>query len=130
MKKILFLHSSSDFYGASKVLIQTVSAVKNNNDIPCVVLSEEGPLADYFRSINVSVFIVRLGILRKKYFNFLGVLNRIWFLTIGIFRLINIVRKNKIDIIYSNTAIVFIGCFVAILTRMKHVFHVHEYCYR
>lgn len=126
MKKILFLHSSSDFYGASKVLIQTVSAVKNNNDIPFVVLSEEGPLADYFRSINVSVFIVRLGILRKKYFNFLGILNRIWFLTIGIFRLINIVRKNKIDIIYSNTAIVFIGCFVAILTRMKHVFHVHE----
>ena len=37
-----------------------------------------------------------------------------------------LVRKYKINIIYSNTTGVLVGCFVAILTNKKHIFHIHE----
>ncbi len=126
MKRILFLHSSSDLYGASKILYDTVKALQKRGFACMVCLSEEGMLADAFREMGVEVIIVNLAILRRKYYNPVGLTNRTYFLFSSLWKLGRIIRKHHIDLIYSNTTAVLIGAFAARLYRVKHLWHVHE----
>jgi len=66
---ILMLHSSSDLYGASKILLHTVGYLIQKGHRVIVVLSEDGELAQKLEENDCIVKIVRLGILRRKYFN-------------------------------------------------------------
>jgi glycosyltransferase involved in cell wall biosynthesis len=126
MSNILFLHSSSDFYGSSKVLIYSVEAALQAGAEPHVILSEDGLLADYFKNKNIKTSIIRLAIIRRKYFSPLGLVNRLWFLLLATFKIALYCKKNNINIIYSNTTGVLVGCLVAFILRKKHVFHIHE----
>ena len=49
LKSILFLHSSSDLYGASRIFLQIVENAIRQGDRAVVILSEEGPLTDQLR---------------------------------------------------------------------------------
>ena len=130
-KNILLLHSSSDLYGASKIFLQTVRLLQNNGHNCFVVLSDEGPLAAKVRAIGVNVQIINLGIIRRKYFNVPGVVNRFkkWAQASRLLK--SIIEKENIDIVYSNTAAVLIGGWV--VSRIKksgstvqHYWHIHE----
>jgi glycosyltransferase involved in cell wall biosynthesis len=123
---ILFLHSSSDYYGASKVLFQTVMACKSNGYECIVVLSEPGIFSDKLIENGVDVRFFKLAILRRKYYNPLGLINRAYFLVKAIGKLRAIVKKHQIDIIYSNTTAVLVGALVSKMSKVKHVWHIHE----
>lgn len=125
-KKILLLHSSSDLYGASRILLFTVYALKKNGHNIYVVLSEHGPLCDELTKLNVTVYVVRLGILRRKYFNPSGVLNRIVALYRAMGKLQKIIATHSIDLVYSNTTGVLAGAFVAAKKNVDHIWHIHE----
>jgi glycosyltransferase involved in cell wall biosynthesis len=124
--RILFLHSSSDTYGASKIFLQTVAIAQKNGHTAIVVLSNNGSLEKSLTAIGVDVHIVNLGIVRRQYFNLAGILNRFqkWrtaFSTLNI-----LIQSHQIDIIFSNTAAVLIGGFVAGRNGLKHIWHIHE----
>lgn len=123
---ILVLHSSSDLYGASKILLHTVSYLSKRKHIIIVVLSEEGPLADLIRREGCVVHIIKLGILRRKYLTLSGLVNR--FKTIKKAKRIlrKIIGDNHVDIVYSNTTSVLAGAFLVRKMNVKHVWHIHE----
>jgi len=73
--RILFLHSSSDTYGASKIFLQTVAIAQKNGHTAIVVLSNKGSLEDSFKAMGAEVHIVNLGIIRRQYFNLSGIIN-------------------------------------------------------
>jgi glycosyltransferase involved in cell wall biosynthesis len=125
-KSILMLHGGTDMYGSGKIFLITASLLQKNNHNVHVVLSEESSLSKELRLAGVAVSIVRLGILRKKYFSIPGLLNRIGVLASARKKLIEIVKKERIDIVYSNTAVVLVGGFVARNCGVKHVWHIHE----
>jgi len=122
----LLLHSSSDLYGASKILLTTVRKLKDIGEKIQVVLSEEGPLADAIRDEGVEVHIIRLGILRRKYFNLSGLANRTIVLNRAYRELTALAKREKISHIYSNTSAVLIGAFVARNLDLYHTWHIHE----
>ena len=123
---ILVLHVVSDMYGSSKVLLQAVTALKARGHKVCVVVSENGPLTDALELEGIETIIIRLGILRRRYLNVLGLLNRIGVLTRAFFALKKLCKQNQIDIIYTNTAPVIIGGILSIFTGIKNVWHLHE----
>ena len=123
---ILFLHSSSDLYGASKIMLLTIKALKKNGHNCIVCLSEEGLLCEELEKNDIGYHIVNLGILRKKYFNPVGLLNRVFFIFLAIIKLANIINKNKIKLVYSNTTAVLAGSYTAFFLRKKHLWHIHE----
>jgi len=123
---ILVLHVVSDMYGSSKVLLQAVTALKARGHKVCVVVSEKGPLTDALELEGIETKIIRLGILRRRYLNVLGLLNRIGVLTRAFFALKKLCKQNQIDIIYTNTAPVIIGGILSIFTGIKNVWHLHE----
>jgi glycosyltransferase involved in cell wall biosynthesis len=124
--KILLLHSSSDVYGASKIFLGTVQLLKKRNHDVWVVLSEDGPLVKKLASAGATVLMVRLGILRRKYFNPLGIINRIATLLRAQKQLQELIRKESIELVYSNTTGVLAGAFAARNCGVRHIWHVHE----
>ncbi len=124
--KILFLHSSSDLYGAGKILLLSVHTLKKNGHTPIVVLSSPGPLAEALQDIGIEVRFIRLGILRRKYYSISGIINRIITFRKAVKTLSNLVTIENIPLIYSNTTAVLVGARVARKTGKKHLWHVHE----
>ena len=123
---ILVLNNTSDLYGGSKILSIVVKILAEADHKVIVVLSETGPLVDELAGLNVEVRIIRLGILRRKYFSVPGVLNRLT-VTKKAWKALNLlVDENGTDVVYSNTTGVFIGAFLARKRKLKHIWHVHE----
>jgi glycosyltransferase involved in cell wall biosynthesis len=123
---ILVLHVVSDMYGSSKVLLQAVTALKARGHKVCVVVSENGPLTEALELKGIDTKIIRLGILRRRYLNALGLVNRAGVLTRAFFALKKLCKQNQIDIIYTNTAPVIIGGILSKFTGIKNVWHLHE----
>ncbi|WP_421945893.1 glycosyltransferase family 4 protein [Pedobacter sp.] len=123
---ILILGTSSDLYGGSKILSIVAKILADNNHKPIVVLSETGELVDELNKLGVEVRIIRLGILRRKYFSIPGILNRINVTGKAWNVLSKLIDDEKIDILYSNTTGVLIGAFLAKRKKIKHIWHIHE----
>ena len=113
-------------YGASKIFLQTVQLLHQKGHHCTVVLSAAGPLSEALTQNNISVHIVNLGILRRKYFTPLGIINRIQKWSIASKQLQFILQNENIDCIYSNTAAVLIGGYLAKKNKIKHIWHIHE----
>jgi glycosyltransferase involved in cell wall biosynthesis len=124
--RILFLHSSSDAYGASKIFLQTVSIAQKIGHTVVVALSNKGSLEQSIRAMGIEVHIVNLGIIRRQYFNLVGIINRFqkWRNAAGVLK--TIIQSHQIDTIYSNTAAVLIGGYIARRNGLKHIWHIHE----
>jgi glycosyltransferase involved in cell wall biosynthesis len=124
--RILFLHSSSDTYGASKIFLQTVALMQERGHACVVVLSNKGSLQLALEQIGVDVHIVNLGIIRRQYFNLAGIINRFQKWRTAIRILNSVVLSHEIDLIYSNTAAVLIGGYIAKRNGIRHLWHIHE----
>lgn len=124
--RILFLHSSSDVYGASKIFLQTVSIAKRSGHHVVVVLSKKGELEKAFLDMDIPVEIINLGILRRQYFNLKGIINRYQQWTKAITALGSIIQSHQVNLVYSNTAAVLIGAYIARKHSIKHIWHIHE----
>lgn len=125
-KRILMLHASSDLYGASKIFFTSAQTLKEQGYEVIAALSEEGPLTDCLREAGIEVHIIRLGILRRKYFNISGMLNRVRVLKKATSVLKKLVYEQRIDMIYSQTAAVLVGAIVARATGKPHIWQVLE----
>jgi glycosyltransferase involved in cell wall biosynthesis len=124
--RILFLHSSSDLYGASKILLAINElCAKKGNEIT-VVLSEDGPLAPKLKALGATIVISDLGILRRQYLNPAGMFNRLVANFKAYSTLTELCKSKQIDLIYSNTTGVIVGVFVAAKLGIRHLWHIHE----
>jgi glycosyltransferase involved in cell wall biosynthesis len=120
------LHGSSDLYGASKIFLLTSHTLILQGHQVLVCLSEDGPLVEELRAIGAEVRIVRLGIVRRKYLNLAGMINRVSVLWEASGKLQTLVRKNSITLVYSNTAAVWIGAWISKRSGLPHYWHLHE----
>ena len=69
--KILIAHSSNDLYGASKILLNIIDFFISEGYEIHLFLPSNGPLNENPLIKKCKLNIVKLGVFRKKYFNFL-----------------------------------------------------------
>ena len=126
IKKILIAHSSNDNYGASKILISIVEIfIKNGFDI-YLILPNNGPLNKNEIIKKTNIKIIKLGVLRKKYMSFFGLINRLFFILKSSLYINNFIKKNKIDLVYNNTSTLISPSIAAKLSGIPSTFHIHE----
>lgn len=123
---ILVLNSTSDLYGASKILVAAVNMLVKKGHRAIVVLSEDGPLAKKMQEIGAEVRFIHLGILRRKYKSIPGIINRIGVMAKAFYALKKLIKEDNIQLVYSNTTAVQAGAFAARSLGIKHVWHVQE----
>ena len=125
-KKILITHSSNDHYGASKVLINTIDIfIKNGFEI-FLFLPDKGPLNNNEIVKKTNLKIIKLGVFRKKYFTFFGLINRLYFIIKSSLYIKKFLKRNQIDLVYTNTSTLISPSIAAKFTGTPSNFHIHE----
>lgn len=125
-KRIMFLHSGAELYGADQILLSLVCHLNKRIFDPIVVLPSAGPLVEKLVSDNIRVEIISYPILRRKYFNVKGILNYIFEFFSSCQKLRKFIRENGIEIVHNNTIAVLEGIYLKKKTNVKLVSHVHE----
>lgn len=126
MKKILYLHAGAELYGADIVLMELLKNLDKNRFKPYVVLPCDGPLVQKLKKNNIEVEVINYPILRRKYFNPIGIVKYIKDYIIYSNKLIKIAKEKNIDIIHTNTAAVLEGIYVKRKLKLKQIWHIHE----
>jgi len=125
-KNILLLHSSNDLYGASKIFLQLIDLFLSNGFNVYVILPEKGKLDDFLIKKNIKIVYLELGVLRKKYLNPLGLINRAVANVKAIAFLSNYIKDHSIDLVYTNTSTILSGGIAAKKNSIPSLFHIHE----
>ncbi|MDI1323959.1 MAG: glycosyltransferase family 4 protein [Algoriphagus sp.] len=123
---VLFLQSSSELYGSGKIILQVLGIYRNEGLIPVVVLTGPGPLVGELESEGFIVRIQNLGILRRKYVNPTGLLNRLS-KNLNAYRFLDELHHEfGFELVYSNTLAVIVGAYWAKRNCLPHIWHIHE----
>lgn len=123
---VLALHSSADLYGSSRIFLETLRIFKKSNLKVIVLLPNSGPLQTSLEKEGFSVYIQNLGILRRKYVNPSGLLNRLT-RSIKAYRFLTALHEQyQFELVYSNTLAVIVGAYWAKRRHIPHSWHIHE----
>ena len=125
-KKILIAHSSNDNYGASKILISIVDIFLKNGYYIYLILPSYGPMNDNQIIKKTNLKILNLGVFRKKYFTFFGLINRLYFIIKSFLYIKKFLKKNQIDLVYINTSTIISPAIAAKFAGIPSTFHIHE----
>ncbi len=120
------LHGSSDLYGASRIFLISARSLMEEGHKVYVALSEEGALSEALKAYGIPVKIIRLGVVRRKYFSPSGVVNRLRVMSTAVKVLGGWIASEQIETIYSNTAAIWTGAWLAKRKRLRHIWHLHE----
>ena len=85
-----------------------------------------GPLHAELARVGVATRQRNLGVLRRRYFTPLGLVNRLCRIVGAGFYMRRLVREQGLAIVHSNTTAVLAGALAARLAGVPHVWHVHE----
>ncbi len=129
-KPILYVHPSDELYGADLILLQLISGLDRRRFRPIVVLADDLPfpglLSQALREQGVKTIHFRLAVLRRQYFRPLGILLFLWRLFASVLFLCWLIRRERVEVVHSNTLAVLSGALAARLTGITHIWHVHE----
>ncbi len=123
---ILFVHAGAELYGADRILLELVAGLQARGHTLQVVLPAPGPLHAELSALKVPTHRKNLGVLRRRYFTPLGLINRVCRLVSSVIFMRRLIRLNGIQVVHSNTTAVFSGLLAARLCGLPHVWHVHE----
>ncbi len=130
-KNILFIHPSNELYGADRSLLRLVSSLDKKKYNPVIVLPNDvnydGLLSNELEKLNIKYYIIKLAVLRRKYFTFPGLVLFLYRLFTSIIFLCMIIKKESISVIHSNSTAVISGAFVKLFFKnIPHIWHVRE----
>ncbi|MDC3301357.1 glycosyltransferase family 4 protein [Flavobacteriaceae bacterium] len=125
-KNILLLHSSNDLYGASKIFLQLIDLLTKNGFDLHIIIPEKGMLDDFLIKKDIKIEYLELGVLRKKYLNPLGLINRLVTNIKAIAFLSKYIKDHSIDLVYTNTSTILSGGIAAEKNGIPSLFHIHE----
>ena len=128
-KNILFINHSDGLHGAETVLVELLTHVssqkeKYNIHIVWNKINNVRLFADKVSKLSVdSIIDVNFRFLGGSIFRNLLVFV---YNLLACFKIILLIKREKIDVIYTNSSINPIGIICAILTKKKHIWHFHE----
>lgn len=125
-RRVLVIHSAADLYGASKNLVRSLLAFKKLGWKVFIVLPHDGPLVNEIQAEGFEVMMMEHGVLRRQNMNPKGMLLLANQLRKAFYSLSSLIKKEKIDLIYTNSNANIIGGFLSLRNRLPHIWHVHE----
>lgn len=125
MIEILLISHSSKGAGAEIVFLNTVNVLIESNkySISVMLPESEGYLFEQLKNKKINLIISKNYPFQNS---ILRMIFRIPFNAITIFKLLKFIKLNNIEYIYSNTIVNYIGIIVALISKKKHVWHIHE----
>lgn len=127
MLNVLFIHSSSELYGSDRSLLNIVKYINKDKYNVHVILPCEGPLVEEMKKLpEVKVEIFEVAVLRRKNLSIKGGISYLKDYSRSCKFLKQYIKKNNIDIVDTNTAVVFPGAVAAKRCKIKSSWHIRE----
>ena len=123
--KTIYLHGSPDYYGSGKVLLE-ILCIPENASNAIVIFPHDGPLCSAIRSMGIPLYIINMGVLRRKYFSPWGMASRLYCWIYSVMRIRNIVYCEKVSRIYVNSLNIVIGPWLKTNKKIQLIWHLHE----
>jgi glycosyltransferase involved in cell wall biosynthesis len=125
-KRVLVIYGSADLYGASKNLLRSLHGFKRLGWTSITVLPHEGPLVELIQADGFEVMLLEHGVVRRQNLNPRGMLTFCKQLFSAHRQLSTLIKKEKIDIVYSNSNANIVGGLLKLTSPVKHIWHIHE----
>ena len=122
----LFIHGSADLYGSAKILLQIVKVCVREKKKALVILPHKGSLVKELEELGVEVFVINIGVLRRRYFTPWGIIGRVFLWVFSSYKIVQLIKKYNVSKIYISSLTVFIGPFLKWLTGRQLIMHLHE----
>lgn len=132
---ILFIGHEHELNGASRSLVGMINELSKDNNIHVLTAYKKGAFIDEIKTLNVEVIYSKYfrwmifkpnnsvkWILKKNLFIILNLVNIISALKVVVY-----CKKNRIDIIHSNSSVINIGAIISKFSQIPHVFHIREF---
>ena len=140
--RVLFVAHDSQLYGAQLALLDLLRHIDRSRFAPTLVAPKPGPFVDEVVQLGIPVKTggVLRWVFRRRRFSFKSLLRSPWALLrtpvlIALFygglplrvaRLLVLMHRCHIDVVYSNTITVLDGAIAAKISRKPHIWHLHE----
>jgi len=124
-KRIVYLNGSASGYGGEVCLYNLVTHLPKEFE-PIVILPENGPLVEKLKIKGIKIIITPFAVLQKKYFHSLRIFGYISFLLFSIIKFFIILKKQKPDLVHTNTSQVIPGAIVCKFLKIPHIWHIRE----
>jgi glycosyltransferase involved in cell wall biosynthesis len=125
-RTILFLHPSSELYGADRTLLQLIQGLDTKRWEAVVAMPQRGQLATELEQAGATVTTCELGLGERASLSFWGVLKLVWTVPKGAWNTWRLARRYRPAVIHTNTMIVLGGAIGARLSGFPHLWHIHE----
>jgi len=123
--KTIYLHGSPDYYGSGKVLLE-ILCIPGNASNALVIFPHEGPLCATIRSMGIPLYIINMGVLRRRYLNPWGIAGRVFCWIRSVIQIRKIIRHEEVDRIYVNSLNIVIGPWLKTKKELPLIWHLHE----
>jgi glycosyltransferase involved in cell wall biosynthesis len=126
--RILFIHSGSDLYGASRSLLRLSSRLVCDGATVLAVLPYYGPLYDALQAEDVDVLIQHdLAVIeRKRMLSFIGMMRFTLGFILSVINLLILIKKFKPNVIHTMTSVILSSGLAARLGGIPHIWHIRE----
>ncbi|MGN7887973.1 glycosyltransferase family 4 protein [Dyadobacter endophyticus] len=129
--RILTFTHYGELYGANRSLLTLLVALRDKIDW-WVICKEESEFSRELRRQNIRYSIVPFTndvYMQKKRFQWLNSIKRtVYNVAVGLYTAF-IARKHGVDLIYTNSSVIFIGAVTSFFSRRKHIWHIREFVY-
>ena len=123
---MLYLQSNSEIGGSDISLLRIVDTLDLDRFEPVVVLPADGPLVTAFSERGAKVILMprmlKLTTRRGRLYHLRFVVNY----PLAVAKLVRILRRERIDLVHTNTLHNLYGFLAAWVARVPHVWHVRE----
>ncbi|MBI5287630.1 MAG: glycosyltransferase family 4 protein [Chloroflexi bacterium] len=124
-RKVVFVQPTSEVGGSDIALYRLVTALDSRRLEPVVVLPREGPLTGRLRQAGVRVVILPMAQLRSTRNPIVHLKYLVGFLP-SMTRLAFVIRRERAQVVHSNSLYTLHGAWAAWFARVPHVWHIRE----
>lgn len=125
--RILYVNNSADLYGASRALLRILGPMVERGFEPVVVLPERGPLLERIEALGIKVIVdPGLSIVDRASLKSLRAFKFFLGFPLSVLRFFNLIRRERIALVHTNTAVMPSPALAAWLAGVPHVWHMRE----
>lgn len=125
--KVLFVAGSDNLYGANSSLLDILKGLDPERFEPYAMSLRRGEFTEQTMRLGIPTFIVSYKLwLWVKIFSRRFLVNA-WMNGRAVPRIIALIKKHNIDLVYTNSAGVIAGALAARMTGKKHLWHIREF---
>ncbi|MDE6386802.1 MAG: glycosyltransferase family 4 protein [Lachnospiraceae bacterium] len=126
--KVLYISHDARLYGAPKSLLEFVRGMKKKGIDPVVIIPSKGDLQiELDKSKIANVIIPYYSCVYLGEYHAGDYVKYVWTNFKAVMRIRKLIKKERIELVHTNTLAVSVGAVAAYLLKIPHVWHFREY---